>query len=255
MSINDALWDYFVGQSTLTDLVDLRVYQAVSPGYATGLLTLTGQPGNTETVVVDDRTYTFQTVLTNVDGNVFIGATTDDSIDNLVAAINLAAGAGTKYAVLTKDHATANASRPKAGKMEVEAEGRSRSGLATTETLTNGSWGQTTMNIYPFVAINQISVVHGRQMVAGSGMAVVSFQLDCVGVTSESAEAVSDIVFALTHGFNGGQIGAPTVDVQSMTVNTGQDLYQQPEEEEDVGAFRKLVNLTITYRESVPTFA
>ena len=56
---------------------------------ATGTLTLSGQPLNTETVTIDGKVYTFQTVLTNSDGNVFIGATFADSISNLANAINL----------------------------------------------------------------------------------------------------------------------------------------------------------------------
>ena len=37
--------------------------------------------------VSDTKTYTFQTVLTDVDGNVLIGATASDSIDNLIAGV------------------------------------------------------------------------------------------------------------------------------------------------------------------------
>ena len=63
-------------------------------------LTLTGQPATTQTVTIGTKVYQFQTVLTNVDGNVLIGANASETIDNLIAAINLAAGAGTTYAAL-----------------------------------------------------------------------------------------------------------------------------------------------------------
>lgn len=64
---------------------------------------------NTETVTVDVKVYTFQTTLTNVDGNVLIGANFAASIANLAAAINLDVGAGTTYAALTTLHPTVEA--------------------------------------------------------------------------------------------------------------------------------------------------
>lgn len=68
---------------------------------ATATLTLVGNAANADTVVVGSRTYTFETVLTNVNGNVLVGATAADSINNLIAAINLGSGAGTTYATAT----------------------------------------------------------------------------------------------------------------------------------------------------------
>ena len=41
--------------------------------HATQTLTITGQPSDTQTVTLDTNVYTFQTTLTNVDGNVQIG--------------------------------------------------------------------------------------------------------------------------------------------------------------------------------------
>ncbi len=119
----------------------------VGLGKAFGLLTLTGQPLDTETVVIDTKTYTFQTVLTNFDGNVFIGATASDSIDNLVAAIILGAGAGTKYATAMTVHPTVVAAADAGDTMLATAKtgGTGGNSIATTETLTNGSWGATTL--------------------------------------------------------------------------------------------------------------
>ena len=58
-------------------------------GSATGSLHIAVQPTDTDTVVVDTKTYTFQTSLTDVDGNVKIGSTLAFSQANLQAAINL----------------------------------------------------------------------------------------------------------------------------------------------------------------------
>lgn len=60
-----------------------------------------------DTVTIGSKVYTAKLVLDNVDGHYAIGGTADVSSDNLIAAINLAAGVGTLYAAAT----TANAAR------------------------------------------------------------------------------------------------------------------------------------------------
>jgi hypothetical protein len=65
---------------------------------ATNQFHLTGTPVDGSTVTIGSKVYTFQDTLTNVDGNVKIGANPAACVANLIAAINLAAGAGTTYA-------------------------------------------------------------------------------------------------------------------------------------------------------------
>jgi hypothetical protein len=107
---------------------------------ALGTLTLTGQPLNTETVVIGDKTYTFQTSLTDVDGNVLIGSDAEDSIDNLVLALTLGTGSGTKYAASMTANAHVAYFSDTATTLVVKARV-----AGTTETLTNGSWGAATL--------------------------------------------------------------------------------------------------------------
>lgn len=115
---------------------------------ATGTLTLTGNAANGETVTIDTKTYTFQTVLTDVDGNVLIGATASDSIDNLIAAITLGSGAGTTYAASTTLHPTVTATAGVGDTMDAEAKlgGTQGNLIATTTTLGSGSWGGSTLS-------------------------------------------------------------------------------------------------------------
>jgi len=115
---------------------------------STGTLTLTGQPLDTETVEIGGKTYTFQTVLTDVDGNVLIGATASDSLDNLIAAINLDAGAGTLYATSMTLHPTVTAAAGAGDTMDVTAKAAGVAGdsITTTQTLTNGTWGGATLS-------------------------------------------------------------------------------------------------------------
>ncbi len=154
---NDTIKASNVGNDTIyggadTDLID---YSARSSSAAVdltlanqGTFTLTDQPADTETVTVGTRTYTFQNTLTNVDGNVKIGATAAESLANLIAAINSGTGAGTKYATATQPNTEVSAARGASSlQMVVTAKtsGPTADAYASTTTVTNGSWGATTL--------------------------------------------------------------------------------------------------------------
>jgi hypothetical protein len=115
---------------------------------ATGTLTNTANFANTDTVTTGTKTYTFQTALTNVDGNVLIGATASDSLDNLIAAINLGAGSGTVYAAATTANGFVSAVAGAGDTMDVTAlvSGTAGNTIATTETSANASWGAATLS-------------------------------------------------------------------------------------------------------------
>ncbi len=143
-----------------TELVFTSIPTAVSPVaddvftldwtesiHATGILTFGGNPLNTEIVTIDVKVYTFQTVLTDVDGNVLIGATASDSLDNLIAAITLGAGAGTEYAVSMTVHPTVTAVAGVGDTMDATAKvgGTAGNSIASTTTVTAASWGAGTL--------------------------------------------------------------------------------------------------------------
>jgi hypothetical protein len=146
-SLNQDLHDY-ERKRVLREVTLLTDVVTTASAAATGTLTLTGNAGNTETVTIDTKTYTFQTVLTDVDGNVLIGATASDSIDNLIAAITLGSGAGTLYAASTTLHSTVTAAAGVGDTMDATAKkaGETGNSIATTDTLTNGSWGGATLS-------------------------------------------------------------------------------------------------------------
>jgi hypothetical protein len=114
---------------------------------AIGTLTTTGVFSNGETVTIGTKTYTFQTVLTNVDGNVLIGADATASLFNLASAINLAAGSGTLYAAATTAntdvYATSGVSTLSLFALSAGTAGNS---IVTTETATNASFGGGTLS-------------------------------------------------------------------------------------------------------------
>ncbi len=97
---------------------------------------------DTETVTIDGKVYTFQTTLTNVDGNVQIGALAADSLQNLVHAINLTGTPGTDYAAATTIHPTVSAtlSADDAVQLSAKTAGTGGNSIALSETLSNGSW-------------------------------------------------------------------------------------------------------------------
>lgn len=109
---------------------------------ATGTLTLTGNAADGETVSINGRAYTFQDALTNVDGNVLIGASASDTLDNLIAAINLSAGSGTLYAALTVANDDVSAAAGSGDTMDVTAliPGDGAHSVSLAETVSAGQW-------------------------------------------------------------------------------------------------------------------
>lgn len=102
---------------------------------AQGTLQFSSQPADGDTVTIDGKVYTFQTTLTDVNGHVFRGANATEARDNLVAAINLASGTGTKYATSTSKHTTVTAAASGADMVVTAiAGGTAGNAIATTKT-------------------------------------------------------------------------------------------------------------------------
>jgi uncharacterized protein len=93
------------GQGAAADGVAARVLAAYE-GAAIGSLTIAEQPEDGDTMTIDARVYTFQSSLTNDNGNIQIGADLERTRANIVAALTLGGAAGTDYAAATTAHAT-----------------------------------------------------------------------------------------------------------------------------------------------------
>lgn len=113
------------------------------PAYAHETLTSTGVIADGDTVTIDTKVYTFQDTLTNVDGNVHVGATAAESLANLFYAINLGAGAGTNYAADMTEHPDFDAVNLTATTLSIKGNqwGTQLNGLDTLETGANIAWG------------------------------------------------------------------------------------------------------------------
>lgn len=154
-----------------------------------GTLTLTGNAGNTETVVIGTKTYTFQTVLTDVDGNVLIGANASDSIDNLIAAINLSSGAGSTYAAsMTAQPEGVIAAAGAGDTMDISVNANDTTSIATTETLANGSWGAAAI-VFP----SELEIMSGREFIRDEARYNVRVGLDKIEYYDSGANTWVDI--------------------------------------------------------------
>jgi hypothetical protein len=131
-----------------------------------GIFTITINILNTETVTIDGKVYTWLTALVPGDGNVLIGATAEDSLDNLVAAINLdPAGSGITYAADTTLHPTVSAADGAGLTVDVTAKftGTAGDAITTTEGIVSGGavWGGATLSggADPDAAIQFVPIV------------------------------------------------------------------------------------------------
>jgi len=114
---------------------------------ATGVLTFTGLAIADETVTIGSQVYTWKAAIGDTANEVLIGASAADCITNLVAAINGAAGNGTLYGALTDANVDVTAADGAGDTIDLTAipAGALGNAVATTETLTNGSFGAATL--------------------------------------------------------------------------------------------------------------
>jgi hypothetical protein len=116
--------------------------------HASVTLTAAANPLNNETVTLGSRTYTYKTTLTGAANEVLIGAAATNSLDNLKAAVNGAAGAGTTYGAGTVANADIIAGAKTATTIVFHARlgGTDGNSLASTETSAAGlSFGTATL--------------------------------------------------------------------------------------------------------------
>ena len=128
---------------------DIPVSTAAGGAGIKGTLTSTGvQVSNNDTVTIDVKTYTFQTTLTNVDGNVLIGSDAEDSLLNLQSAINLTGTPGTDYALATTLHPTVYGNKNTATTLEgtAKTQGTAGNSIVTTKSAVTLSWGAGTLS-------------------------------------------------------------------------------------------------------------
>jgi hypothetical protein len=132
--------------ATIDALLVVATAAPVNAVAASQTLTASGVFSNGQTVTIGGVVYTFETTLTNVAGNVLIGANAAASLDNLKSAVNLTAGGGTTYAAATVIHptvtATTNADTTQL--FVAKTAGAGGNALTSTETCANAAFGAAT---------------------------------------------------------------------------------------------------------------
>jgi hypothetical protein len=132
-----------VGYEFANDLASINVAgslpKLVSANVAaTGTLDATASAiGDGDTVTLGGVVYTFETGAINVAYEVLVGASDSDSLDNLIAAINAAAGAGTTYGTGTVQNPYVSAAAGAGDTVTLTARTTGQSGnlIATTTTI------------------------------------------------------------------------------------------------------------------------
>jgi len=143
--VNDAL-HLVEKKRVLRDVHNLTDITVPTGAAATGTLTNATNFINGDTVTIDSKVYTFETTLTNVDGNVQIGGTVAQSHENLRRAINLDGVAGTNYALAMTLHPTVSATDTATTTVATaKVSGTAANAIATTQVTATGTWGAATL--------------------------------------------------------------------------------------------------------------
>ena len=128
--------------------VTVKYNTGMTPTAATGTLTGTTIAAD-DFVVIGDVTYTYVADLGDPqnDYDVLVGADDSASLDNLVAAINGAAGAGFLYGANTIAHQLVTATAGAGDTLVITSivEAAASNDIATTAALTAGDWGAATL--------------------------------------------------------------------------------------------------------------
>lgn len=160
--------------STVNDLPRLELVGLVT---ATGVYTLAANVANNDTVTIGTQTYTFKTTLTPAVNEVLIGASASISIDNLIAAINAAAGSGTLYGAGTVANAHVTAAPGAGDTMDLTAKKAGAIGntVATTEVGANSSFGAATLTGGVGTAFDTLGLIPGEWIFIGGDSASLKF--------------------------------------------------------------------------------
>lgn len=199
-SLTDTTANQVLPGASLTASRD-NLLLAINAGGApsTGTLTLTANAGNNETVQIGNKVYTFKTTLTGADNEVLIGANASASIDNLIAAINSAAGGGTVYGVNTARNPDVTAAAGAGDTMDVTStySGSAANAIRTRETLANGSWGGALMTGATGAGVSYSSATVAHPSVTGAATST-----NAITVTASTAGAAGNAIATTETGAN-----------------------------------------------------
>ena len=212
-----------LNQANFGNPLVVNVTPGVSAAAATGTLSQSGSANVAvnDKVTIGSRQYTFVNTLNNGTANqIKIGLTFDASIGNFIAAINHAAGSGTKYSSATtvNTQVTAGVLASHAFTVTAIAAGTAGNSIATTTTSSHLTWN------------GHATLTGGVDFVAGSTN-VVSFPYDTFinnGLLSDQASIIyaDDFVNSgtITNGPGAFTLQSQTAVLTNGLINAGADI-------------------------------
>lgn len=202
---------------------------ALTEAKALGTLTSSGNFVDSEKVLIGGVTYTFTVNLTGAANEIKIGATASDSLDNLIAAINHAAGEGTTYGTGTVVHPTVTAAAGAGDTAVITAKtiGVAGNSIATTVVAASASFGAVTLEGGVNAIVDEILIGAGAtnsldnliaaiMHTAGEGTTYSTGTVEHTQVTAAAGDGDTVVVTAKTAGTAGNSI-ATTTDITSAT--------------------------------------
>lgn len=155
------------------------LYTGSTPADATAAaqgFTFSAQALDGETITIGGKTYTFQTTLTDIDGNVLIGNGAGATAQNLTNAINLGSGSGTTYAASTTLHPTVSGQTITNGlRVRAKTKGAAGNSIAVSDTVSNGSWEGSTLSGGSDADFSEFTVLSPSFTLNKSGSVVQAF--------------------------------------------------------------------------------
>ena len=182
-----------------------------------GTLTLGGAiPANNEAMTVGTQTYTWKTALTGAADEIKRGLTVDDCIDNFVAAINAAAGAGTTYGTGTVANADVSAvkSSGTAAILTARVAGVVGDAIATTETMADEA------NVFDAVTLGTTTAGADCAAADADGLIISGFNAGtALAITATQGAGTSVVFTADAAGALDGSLGNAVVTDEDTMAN------------------------------------
>lgn len=194
-------FQFGVGGVALTVSAALATFTIAGVVAASGVYTLSAQPADGDTVTIGSKVYTFKTALSTgptVANEVLRGAATANSLANLTAAINGAAGAGTTYSTGTVANTQVTAAV--AGSTVVvtaKVGGATGNTIATTEAGANSSWGAATLASGAGVGWVELGIIRGEWVGIGGDDVLTRYSTSTNTAGYGRVHTVTDSVLTL----------------------------------------------------------
>lgn len=105
---------------------------------------------------------------------------------------------------------------------------------------------------YPYITYERITSNPDHHMLAASGLNPATFELNIYGDKSLKVFNASEALRLAVDGFQRAKMG--DVNISTATIQNERDDFNKPTKANEVGTHLTTVDLTIWYRQTVPTF-